>query len=208
MFAGITHFLFDLDGTLVDSSGLHDAAFRTVLAPKHPDLLAGFDYREVAGLPTPAALMQIGVAQDDIQCLAVAKQAYYRGSLANLKPMPGAKEALKLLQDRGARIAIVSSASRESALKALAATQLAPFAAVVIAAEDVAAAKPAPDPFLAALDHFGARPSDSIAIEDAPSGIASARAAGLKVIGMHHESVRGLSDLYFADFSALAKVLT
>ena len=205
MLSGISHFLFDLDGTLVDSSPLHEAAYRAVLTPHHARLLAGFDYRVIAGLPTPAALAKLGVAEQDIPPLTQAKQAHYRGALQSLKPLPGAAELLAMLRARGAEIAIVSSASRASAQAALAATGLA--APLLVAAEDVASAKPAPDPYLAALKLLGAKPSHSIAIEDALSGLLSARAAGLKVIGMHHEALRGVSDLYFSGFAAFIQFL-
>src|SRR6185369_1624376 len=128
-----------------------------------------------------------------------------RGALQRLKPLPGAAELLAMLRQRGAKIAIVSSASRASAQAALAATGL--EAPLLVAAEDVASAKPAPDPYLAALKLLGAKPSHSIAIEDALSGLLSARAAGLKVIGMHHEALRGVSDLYFSDFAAFKQYL-
>jgi len=205
MLSGISHFLFDLDGTLVDSSPLHEAAYRAVLASHHARLLAGFDYPAIAGLPTPAALARLGVAEEDIPLLTGAKQAHYRGALKSLKPSPGAAELLALLRARGAKIAIVTSASRASAEAALAATGLA--GPLLVAAEDVASAKPAPDPYLAALKLLDAKPSHSIAIEDALSGLLSARAAGLKVIGMHHEALRGMSDFYFPDFAAFKQCL-
>ena len=207
MLSGISHFLFDLDGTLVDSSPLHEAAYRAVLASHHARLLAGFDYPAIAGLPTPAALARLGVAEEDIPLLTGAKQAHYRGAVQSLKSLPGAAELLAILQKRGAQIAIVTSASRASAQAALAATELAAFAPLLVAAEDVASAKPAPDPYLAALKLLDAKPSHSIAIEDALSGLLSARAAGLKVIGMHHEALRGMSDFYFPDFAAFKQCL-
>src|SRR4051812_5739703 len=207
MLSGIRHFLFDLDGTLVDSSPLHEAAYRAVLATDHAHLLAGFDYRAIAGLPTQAALAQLGVAQEDIPRLTQAKQAHYRGALKNLKPLPGAVDLLAVLRERGDEIAIVTSASRTSAQAAMAVTGLAAFVPIVVASEDVASAKPAPDPYLAALKLLDAKPSHSIAIEDALSGVLSARAAGLKVIGMHHEALRGLSDFYFSDFAAFKQFL-
>ena len=207
MLTGVTHFLFDLDGTLVDSSPLHAAAFRAALEQYRPDLLAGFSYGDIAGLSTPHALSQIGVAASELMALTAAKQGLYRASLAGLKAMPGARSLLELLRSRGAGIAIVSSASRPSALQARAVTELAPLAGALITADDVLSAKPAPDPYLAALRLLDAKPSQAIAIEDAPVGIASARAAGLKVIGMHDDSLRGLSDWYFPDFAALAGAL-
>ncbi|HET7085730.1 MAG TPA: HAD family phosphatase [Rhizomicrobium sp.] len=205
--AGISHFLFDLDGTLVDSSPLHEEAFRAVLAQDHAGLLTDFDYAAIAGLSTAAALAELGVAQADIPRLAGAKQAHYRAALGRLGPQPGAAGVLERLQKRGGTIAVVTSASRASATAALAATGLSVFVSLLVAAEEAARAKPAPDLFLAALHGLNTQPSHSIAIEDAVSGVQSARAAGLKVIGMHQEAVRGLSDFYFPGFADFAKFL-
>ena len=66
---------------------------------------------------------------------------------------------------------------------ALAAAGLKGFDAVV-AGEDVSAAKPAPDPYLEACARLGVEPADAVGIEDSPVGVASAKAAGLYVIGV------------------------
>jgi sugar-phosphatase len=77
----------------------------------------------------------------------------------------------------------------------------------LITASNVSAGKPAPDPYLACLDHYGLRPEESLVIEDAPSGVVSARAAGLRVVGVHNPAVAQIADYYFATLAELSIAL-
>lgn len=202
-------YLFDLDGTLVDSTPAHERAYRDVLRREHPELLGRFDYRAVAGLTTPAAFRSLGLADTEASRCALLKQKHYRASVdaGRVPEMPGAGALLAQLKARGACIGVVTSASRISALKALETSILMPQVDIVVAAEDARESKPAPAPFLKALAELRADAAKSVAVEDAPSGFLSARAAGLRVIGVHQNSVRALSDLYFADFAAFGEAL-
>jgi HAD superfamily hydrolase (TIGR01509 family) len=207
--ANIDCFLFDLDGTLVDSTPAHERAYRDVLRREHPELLDRFDYRAVAGLTTPAAFRSLGLTDTEASHCALLKQKHYRASVdaGRVPEMPGAGVLLAQLKERGAGIGVVTSASRISALKALETGNLMSHVDIVVAAEDARESKPAPAPFLKALTALHANAAKSVAVEDAPSGFLSARAAGLKVIGVHQNSVRALSDLYFADFAAFRQAL-
>jgi len=72
-------YLFDLDGTLVDSGAKHDQAFRSALAECAPDLVPTFDYRKVRGLETTHALEVIGVADPEERTrIAERKRMFYR----------------------------------------------------------------------------------------------------------------------------------
>lgn len=209
MLASIHCYLFDLDGTLVDSTPSHERAFRDVLSREHPGLLDRFDYRAVAGLTTPAAFRSLGLSDAEALRSALLKQKHYRTAVdtGRVPEMPGARVLLAQLKARGNSIGVVTSASRVSALKALDTNGLMPHVDIVVAAEDARETKPAPAPFLKALTKLHAAAAKSVAVEDAPSGFLSARAAGLKVIGVHQNSVRALSDLYFADFAAFSEAL-
>lgn len=207
--ADINCYLFDLDGTLVDSSPAHDRAYRDVLRLEHPELLVRFDYRMVSGLTTPAAFRSLGLADAEATRCALLKQKHYRASLdcGRVREMPGAKMLLMQLKARGVSIGVVTSASRLSAMKALQTNALMSHIDLVVAAEDARESKPKPAPFLRALAKLQADAARAVAVEDAPSGFLSARAAGLKVIGVHQNSVRALSDLYFEDFAAFSEAL-
>lgn len=202
-------YLFDLDGTLVDSSPVHERAYRQVLAEHHPGLLADFDYGTISGLTTLDAFRKLGLDESDSQTATSQKQSLYRDAVSAgaVRALPGALVLLEKLKARGAAIAIVTSASRASATRTLEATGLLPFVDALITADDVANGKPDPEPYRAALARLKADPAQTLAVEDALSGIASAHAAGVKVVGVHEAGIRAQGDFYFDDLAALAGAL-
>jgi HAD superfamily hydrolase (TIGR01549 family) len=109
-----------------------------------------------------------------------------------------AADTLDALQIRGATMAVASSSPRERLDRALAATGLEAYFEFVVAGDEVAAGKPAPDLFLAAAAGLGVEPETCFAVEDAPAGIAAARAAGMTVIAVQRGQF-GLEDLSAAD---------
>ena len=196
-----SHFLFDFDGTLVDSSSLHDRAFRRVLSEYDPRLLAGFDYEAVKGKSTREALLTLGIPDPEpLSRLTGEKQRLYRAAVegGQLESIAGAGELLTSLRDGGHRLFLITSGSRDSVLMSLRATNLHHWFEGVITAEDVQHAKPAPDAFLLCLNRYGLSPDRAVVVEDAPSGVAAARAAGLSVIGVNNPAVLELADLFFA----------
>jgi HAD superfamily hydrolase (TIGR01509 family) len=200
------HFLFDFDGTLVDSSPLHERAFRRTLAKEAPRALRRFDYAALKGLTTRAAFIRLGIADDALLARCVAlKQALYRTAVSQgrLKAYPQARAVLSAVIDHGRCNYLVTSGSAETVKLALETLGLAGFFAGIITDEDAAEGKPAPSPYLACLRRFGLQRSDAIAIEDAPSGVASARAAGLRVMGVHNAAIAQLVDFYFEDLAGL-----
>lgn len=203
-------YLFDLDGTLVDSSPAHERAYREVLAEKHLDLLAGFAYRTISGLPTFDAFRKMGLDEKQSREATTRKQALYREAVTSgaVRALPGAVVLLEKLEAQGVKIAIVTSASRASATRTLEATGLLVFADALVTADDVARGKPDPEPYRAALARLKADPAQAVAVEDALSGIASAHGVGVKVIGVHDPAIREQADIYFDDLLAFAGSLT
>jgi HAD superfamily hydrolase (TIGR01509 family) len=100
--------------------------------------------------------------------------------------MPGAVELIAALD--GVPLAVASSSPRKLVDAALAAAGL--EFGVIVAGDEVAHPKPAPDLYLDACARLGVAPTDAVALEDSITGIASARAAGLYVIGI--PSVSGM----------------
>jgi beta-phosphoglucomutase-like phosphatase (HAD superfamily) len=80
--------------------------------------------------------------------------------------------------------------------------------AAVVSGEEVASGKPAPDVYLLAAERLGADPADCVAVEDAPHGIAAARAAGMRVVAVPHARTEALdlsrADVVVADLEAVA----
>jgi len=108
-----------------------------------------------------------------------------------VEPMPGAVELLHALRDAGTPVGLASNSRRVFLEAALAGAGLSPADfGVVLAAEDVADPKPAPELYLRAARALGADPRACVALEDSPTGVAAARAAGMTVVGV--PSVEGV----------------
>ncbi len=182
-------FLFDLDGTLLDSSALHEKAFREVLSDYAPSLLNSFDYESLKGVSTSESFRALGIADArEIETLSCEKQRRYRDAVLSgeLRLMPGAPEILVLLQNRRKRLFAVTGGSRESVNAALDATGIHAFFEGVITSDDVSRGKPAPDGFLLCLKRSGIPAAQAVGIEDSVNGLAACRAAGLDVVLVNH----------------------
>lgn len=101
-------------------------------------------------------------------------------------PRPGALDLVRALRRREERlpIGIASNSPRGLVEEALATAGLEGAFDAVIGYDDVSEPKPAPDPYLLCCERLGAEPRRSVALEDSPTGVASARAAGLYVFGV------------------------
>lgn len=98
--------------------------------------------------------------------------------------MPGAVELVGELKRAGRPVAVASNSYRRLVSVALEASELAGTFDTLVTADDVDAPKPAPDLYAEACRRLGTHPSETVAIEDSPTGVASAQAAGLTVIGV------------------------
>lgn len=108
-----------------------------------------------------------------------------------VEAMIGARELLERLRERGTPIGLVSNSPLRFVRRSIELAGFQEHFDVVISAHEVAAPKPAPDPYLEACRRLGVEPGPSVvALEDSPTGVAAARAAGLTVIGI--PSVEGV----------------
>jgi beta-phosphoglucomutase len=202
-------FLFDFDGTLVDSGPLHAWAFREVLASAAPATLTHFEYETIKGMTTRDSFARLGIGDAcTLDWCVAAKQRLYREAVrcGRLRAYSGARQILETVRANRAKNYLVTSGSADSVRHALDSCGLEEFFAGVITAEDAPAGKPAPAPYLACLVRFGIHPVNAVAIEDSPAGVSSAQGAGLHVIGVHNPDIATTADLYFDDFAALAAV--
>ena len=202
--------LFDFDGTLVDSAPLHEEAFSLTLARRRPDLLDAFDYPALKGLTTAEAFQRIGVVDGDERHSCVQqKQQTYRQFVrqGRLKPFSGVGALFDAARATGCELFLVTSGSAASVHAALGQLDLRKEFRGVVTADDVSGGKPSPDPYLFCLKRFGLSASDSIAIEDASSGVSSARAAGLQVVGVNDPAIEPVVDCFFPDLTHFAQAL-
>ncbi|HWH82504.1 MAG TPA: HAD family phosphatase [Burkholderiaceae bacterium] len=178
---------WDVDGTLADSEPLHAAALQAVCAGCGVDLddvaadaFVGVSITDVwrtIGRRFGAALGSDAAAREAAFYAAVCDS--YVARLADLRPRPGAREAVRWLERRGiAQCAVSNSHARivHANLKALGLAESLRFS---LSLEEVEAPKPAPAPYRQACERLALRPAQVAAVEDSESGLASAVAAGL-----------------------------
>jgi len=195
--------VFDFDGVIADSEPLHFRAFRDILAEVGVELTEAEYYRRYLGLSDAAAFRGIGVKQrnrwDDrnVAALMRRKAARFERLERDASLIFPAADALVRAAAAVVPIAVASGARRAEVLRILDRADLTRCFIAVVAAEDVAASKPAPDPYLRALDRLSASagkpiaPRRSVAIEDSRRGLESARAAGMKTVGVTHPYAEG-----------------
>ena len=150
-----TSFLFDLDGTLVDSVYQHVLAWKSALDAENIELSVWRIHRKIGmsgGLFTNQLLRETGFAMEPerIEHLRRAHAAAYQALGRQVRPLPGARELLGFLTDAGIPWAIATSGRMETAAVNLAALGVDPKASPVVTRDEVRYAKPDPDLFLAA----------------------------------------------------------
>lgn len=178
----------DLDGTLVDSTRCHDAAFRAALGEHRPDLLGSFDYARHAGSSTREVVTDLGVVDPGrVGRLVRSKQQAYRRLVGTggVAVLPGAHDLLAALNRRRREVYLVTSGSRGSAELVLQACGLGGQLAGVLTAEDVTRNKPDPEIYLEACRRWAVVAADAVVVEDSRHGVAAAVAAGLSTVQVH-----------------------
>jgi len=178
--------LWDMDGTLIDSEPLWMAAETELVesfgrAWRHEDAvqLVGNGLEESARILQEAGVRMSG--PEIIGWLTDHVTAHLHP--ASMPWRPGARELLGALRAAGVPTALVTMSYRSMALHVAAQLGFEGFDAV-IAGDDVAHAKPHPDPYLRGAAALGLDPADCVAIEDSATGATSAAAAGARVVAV------------------------
>lgn len=173
-------YLFDCDGTIVDSMPLHYIAWKTALA-EHGCVYEEQLFYAWGGRPIREILRLLNEAQGlnmPVEEVAEKKEAIYLGLLPQLKAIP---EVIEHIDAQHGRIpfAVVSGSRRDSVTGSLAALGLLDKFETLVCAEDYKRGKPAPDAFLLAAERLNVLPSECLVFEDTELGIEAATAAGM-----------------------------
>ena len=170
--------LFDLDGVLVDSTRSVDREWREWATRKGVD---GDAIMAVAHGVRTVEVIRTVAPHLDAEAEAWEIEHREAGSQDGVVVMPG---ALALVQSIPAgQWGVVTSGSRALATARLQYCGL-PVPEVLVTSDDVKQGKPHPEPYLKGAERIGIAPAECVVIEDAPAGIQSARASGMKVIGL------------------------
>lgn len=184
----ISGFLFDLDGTLVDSERESGEAMARALADEHGLVIEQSDKDYVIGRSWVAIYERLAARYPQLswnRAELIARTAMKRESVfaeLGVTVLPGAREVLRWT--RGRPRALVTGSSRVEALQVLPHISEDAVFDAIFAAEDVPSSKPAPDGYRLAMGRLGLRPEQCVVLEDSVSGIAAGRAAGCLVIAV------------------------
>ena len=174
-------YLFDLDGTLIDSIDLIMESFRHTMrkhlgtVPNEREWRAGF------GTPLRTQLAIFARDASEADAMTSTYREYNHEHHDRLvRPYPGIREALEALRERDLTLAVVTSKTRRLAWRGLRWCALDEYFEVLVGVEDVTEFKPHPAPVLTALERVGADAAETVFIGDSPHDVESGRAAGVR----------------------------
>jgi HAD superfamily hydrolase (TIGR01509 family) len=177
--------IFDLDGVLWDGEPLYHEAFNVVLKPRGFAVTAE-EYEHIIGHSVEAAWAWVLKRFDIDEDPAPFYQAYDAAVLQLLEkpvePIAGVRDLMDRLHARGIPVGLASASLRHWVDATLVGIGLAGRFDTTVAAGEVPHAKPAPDLYLKAAENLRVDPQHCIAVEDTPSGVKAAKAAGMYVI--------------------------
>ncbi len=194
--------VFDLDGTLIDS---HMATIRVYKRWAVEHNVPPGDVPDFLGMPGDAVASSL--LPPEVVHAATERMAEMESiDTEDVVALPGALEALEFLPRP--RVAIATSCP-DTLMRARMQAAGLPFPDVIVTRNQVTHGKPAPDSFLLAAERLGVKPSRILVVEDAPAGIAAARAAGCSVLGIastkHQDDLA--ADAVVADLSEITWII-
>jgi HAD superfamily hydrolase (TIGR01509 family) len=177
--------LFDNDGLTLDTEGAWTRAEQALFA-RYGQTFTMEHKRALLGTAPvkSAALLETMLGRPGPQLSDELYELALEEVGAEVQPMPGAVALLGALAEEGVPVGLVSNSRRGFVERGLRVGGLADAFAVIVSSDDVARPKPAPDAYLAAAAALGVEAADCAVLEDSPTGVAAARAAGALTIGV------------------------
>lgn len=203
--------VFDMDGVIIDSHPLHRRAWKTFLQTVGRDItdaeldfiLDGRKREEILcyflGELSPSQIIDYGTRKDEV----------LRQLAEEMQPLQGIAELLDSLYRVGLRIALATSAGRQRAHGTLKELGLSHYFDAIVTGDDVVSGKPDPAIYRLVAERLNETPQNLLAVEDAVSGVKSARAAGMRCIAIasseRAETLRAVgADAVISDFQSFS----
>ncbi len=199
------YLLFDLDGTLVDSSGDIAVAANRTLAHFGYDELTYEHIKNCIGWGVVMLLEQImpGAGEERIEEARRKFLEFYSAHLTVLStPYPGVVETIDRFHNSGKRMAVVSNKPEALSVRVIDELGLSGRFEFILGGDSVANKKPHPEPIEKALSLLGGSPESSVMVGDSPVDCESARSAGAASVGVTY-GFRGAAELKEACFDRL-----
>jgi pyrophosphatase PpaX len=183
MASALTTFLFDLDGTIIDSIELILRSYRHTMEHHRSNEPAPPDTMWIAGLGTPL-WAQFGQITEDKEEIERMVQTYRTYNLTHhdalVKPYEGVVEEIRRMKNAGKRLGVVTSKLRDGAMRGLRVSGLDDVFDLVIGCDDVSNSKPHPEPVLKAVAELGAKAAETVFVGDSRHDMESGRAAHVR----------------------------
>lgn len=178
--------LFDFDGVVVRSMEDHYEGWRRALeeygidmSPEELFVMEGAGVEELAGQLTRKFNLPFDEASKIIQ-----KKRIYYDQIKKVECYPHLIDVLDWIQERELKTALVTGGDRSRVMEVLENFGLQDRFHTIVTADDVQLTKPSPEPYLKAARELDVEPAECVVIENAPRGIRSAKAAGMRCIGI------------------------
>jgi len=179
--------LWDMDGVIADTADYHYNAWREVLEERGVTFSKA-DFMKLFGQRHDTIIrFAFGqkISLDELEKITEKKQVLYRKNVVkNIRPMPGAVELIRSLNQNGVKTAIASSAVRANIDVILRGLGIENEFQAIVHGTEVAEGKPSPLIFQLAAQKLDVKPGDCVVIEDAIAGVAAAKRAGMKCLAV------------------------
>ena len=177
--------IFDMDGTLIDTERVSQAAWRRAAQDFRIEIPERILHAFV-GCSIPNAMNMI---DDEFGDPAFTERLFNRRHEIfdatwedELELKPGAAEAVAAVRERGLAVALATSSVRDRAITSMERLGLMELFDAAVFDEDIEHHKPAPDVYLVAADHLGVEPTRCVTVEDSFNGVRAGAAAGMRTI--------------------------
>ena len=208
--------ILDFDGTLADTRGLIVKTMQQTLDVLGLEPRTDEQCAAMIGLPLKQAFTDLLPMKDEMgeQCVETYRRIFNENNALYVIPtFPNVLETLHHFHEKGYTLTIASSRSNRSLMEFVNDMHLNDVIPYVLGAEDVARAKPHPDPVLQTLDTFGCKAEDALVVGDTWYDIEMGRRAGVRTCGVTYgngsreELMRAGADFLVDDFRELMEII-
>jgi beta-phosphoglucomutase family hydrolase len=195
----IQAFIFDMDGTLIDSTQLDYQAWQQVMREYDAELPYEDYIAKLGAKSSEVAKGYLDVSDEEIDQLVSRREAYFRQLVdeKGLSLLPGAEQFLQQLRNAHLKTALATGSNAEKLEFIFGKLPLKQYFDAFVTADDVSRGKPDPEIFLLAAGKLGVEPANCVVMEDATNGLQAAKNGGMRCIAL--TTTRGADQLQGAD---------
>lgn len=206
--------MFDLDGTILDSTPWHMKAYRETLIKYAPHKLSEISENLIEGRGSRDVFLALGFTDNKVSKLVEYKRKLYRNSILNkeVSLFDGVVDLINILKSRHRILILVTSSSNDTATLSLETNGLTGAFNYIVTRDHVKFGKPEPDIFKYALQCAHLNPLEAVTIEDSVIGVQASTAVGIPAVLVNKEidlpnvpTFRTFTDLSAHVFSDLEK---